>query len=82
MNIKSDEALVLATLLDPCFKDKFFSSIVERENAKELLIMKMEIISDTNSQKNMEPPEKRPRTAVMKFWKKQVCTCQYHPHLL
>ena len=28
-DIESNETLVLATILDPCFKDKFFTSIIE-----------------------------------------------------
>ena len=66
-DIESNETLVLATILDPCFKDKFFTSIVEREDAKMLLIEKLsEMSSHTESQETTEPPEKRPRTAVMK----------------
>ena len=66
-DIESNETLVLATILDPCFKDKFFTSIVEREDAKMLLIEKLsEMSSHTESPETTEPPEKRPRTAVMK----------------
>ena len=34
-DIESNETLVVAALLDPCFKDKFLTSITEKEAAKE-----------------------------------------------
>ena len=66
--IEITESLVLATLLDPCFKDKFFSTVIERQNAKELLITKIDENSMTLTANNTEPPEKRARTetAVLK----------------
>ena len=68
-DIENNETLALATLLDPCFKDKFFSSIVEREDAKLLLIAKVdETISNIEPPEIAEPPEKRPRTSVMKYF--------------
>ncbi len=68
-DIESNETLTLVTLLDPCFKDKFFSSIVEREDAKLLLIAKVDdILSNIEPPEIVEPPEKRPRTSVMKYF--------------
>ena len=43
--IESNESLVLATLLDPCFKDKFFSSAAEHTHAKTLLETKLSELS-------------------------------------
>ncbi len=39
-NIESNETLVLATMLDPCFKDKIFSGVAERDAAKSMLVDK------------------------------------------
>ena len=70
-DIESNKTLVLATILNPCFKDKFFTSIVEREDAKILLIEKVnEKLTDSSHDESAEitsePQEKRPRTEVMK----------------
>ncbi|XP_003389647.1 PREDICTED: zinc finger BED domain-containing protein 4-like [Amphimedon queenslandica] len=65
-DIESNETLVVATLLDPCFKDKFFTSITEKEAAKELLITKITNNShDQDIEESIEPPNKLPRTTVM-----------------
>ena len=71
INMESNETLVLATMLDPCFKDKYFSGTVEKEEAKKLLIEKVienmvDTSHDESSEANIQPPEKRPRTEMMK----------------
>ena len=43
-----NEILVLATLLDPRFKDKFFSGVHKKSNAKELLDEKVAEITSTD----------------------------------
>ena len=47
-DVESNAPLVLATLHDPCFKDKFFSGAVERANARELLDQKVAEVTDTH----------------------------------
>ena len=63
-DVESNPNLVLATLLDPRFKDKFFSGAVERLNARELLEEKVTEI--TGKQDTREPSPKRPKTQVLK----------------
>ena len=68
-DVEDKESLVLVILLDPCFKDKFFSNLAKQDEAKQLLITRVDEISDlTPSPRttNCEPPEKRARTEVMK----------------
>ena len=36
-DVEENEELVIATLLDPWFKNKFFSGIVEKTNSRDLL---------------------------------------------
>ena len=65
-DIESNESLVLATLLDPCFKDKFFR---DRTHAKTLLEAKVAQSPCTDSTSpGTEPPEKRTKTDVMKVF--------------
>ena len=63
-DVESNPNLVLATLLDPRFKDKFFSGAVERLNARELLEEKVTEI--TGKQDTREPSPKQPKTQVLK----------------
>ena len=37
-DVEENETLVIATMLDPCFKDKFFTTLVARDEAKSMLI--------------------------------------------
>ena len=61
--------LLLATILGPCFKDKFFTSSVVWDEAKSLLTEKMneKLPSQHSSDEPSvsEPSEKCPRTEVM-----------------
>ena len=59
-DIENNETLVLATLLDPCFKDKFFSGIIAREQAKLLLIAKVDEITAITEpgQPEIEEPQR------------------------
>ena len=61
---ESKETLVLATLLDPRFKDKFFSGVHEKINAKELLDDKVAEITSTDEPRLPSP--KRPKTDLLK----------------
>ena len=68
--VETNELLVLATILDPCFKDKFFSGLTNRMNAKATLIAKLEEIVDTHQQENVtasteEPVSKRQKTVLV-----------------
>ncbi len=77
-NIESNETLVLATMLDPCFKDKIFSGVAERDTAKSMLVDKVnEILPQPRKSQEeklpVEPPEKRQKTTVMDvFYEKKV----------
>ena len=51
--VESDEALATSTLLDPKFKDKFFSGAIERANAKELLQQEADDLKKSNDSLNL-----------------------------
>ena len=51
-------------MLDTRFKDKFFSGILEKNNAKQLLDEKVDEL--TGSDEPREPSPKRPRSDVLK----------------
>ena len=61
-DVENNEALILATILDPSFKDKFFTGIVERSNARELLENKVEKIISESTTTTEPPAEKRAKT--------------------
>ena len=63
-DVESNESLVLATLLDPRFKDKFFSGAHEKTNAKELLDNKVAEITGTDETR--VPSPKRPKPNLLK----------------
>jgi len=63
--------LVLATILDPRFKDKFFSGTINHANAKKMLLDECERVRETNPCYAMaEPPSKRPANdkTTSKLW--------------
>ena len=69
MQVEEKEVLVLATIIDPCFK--FFSGAVNRQNAKKMLLGEFKKIRESNSCYIMaEPPSKRPANeeATSKLW--------------
>ena len=66
-DVEIDEPLVLATMLDPRFKDKFFSGVGKRIRAKVLLEEKVAEIND-KPEEIREPTPKRPKTAVLKVF--------------
>lgn len=66
---ESNEPLVLATLLDPCFKDKCFSNAANRTRAKNMLEDKVKALdgsleqtSSSDTTETGEPASKRPKT--------------------
>ena len=77
-DIEGNMTPLMVIMLDPCFKDKFFTSFAVRDEAKSLLIEKMneklsshhssDLPSHHSSDESSvsEPPEKRPQTDVMK----------------
>ena len=68
-NVETNESLAVATLLDPCFKDKFFTGVTNRTNAKAILSTTLQEYENSHSKRNTsleEPPSKRPKTAVIK----------------
>ena len=81
-NLEDNENTGLATLLDPCFKDKFFTGIMSRMNAKDILIKKMEELElnshagDSSNQgppgDDESPPPKQPKqlfSVLQKYWR-------------
>ena len=70
-DVEEEELLVLATMMDPRFKDKFFSGAVNRQNAKKMLLDKCVKIRENDScYSTAEPPSKRPAsdTTTSKLW--------------
>ena len=69
-DVEDNETLQVATMLDPCFKDKFFTSSALRDEAKLLLIdlvdEKFPPQNASDGSSDSEPLEKRARTEVMK----------------
>ena len=64
IDVESNSPLVLATLLDPRFKDKFFSGTQKRAFAKELLDQM--VAEFTHSVEPREPSPKLPKAVVLK----------------
>ena len=58
--METNELLVLATILGPCFKDKFFSGLTNQMNAKAMLIAKIEEAADIHQQENITASTKEP----------------------
>ena len=65
-DVESNAPLILATLLDPRFKDKLFSGAVEHGNARELHVLDQKVAEVTDTQESREPSPKRPKTDVLK----------------
>ena len=69
-NAESHECLVLSSILDPRFKDKCFTSAQAQTDARELLQQKVSALSSVGQNRteadSVEPPPKRPRTALLK----------------
>ena len=70
-DVETNEALILGTILDPRFKDKFFTSVSARQRGKELLGQKVASLTtvtgsgtEDSSQTERSPP-KQPRTEFM-----------------
>ena len=55
VDVETDLSLVLATLLDPRFKDKFFSGPQKRAYAKEHLDQKIEELASAGEPKQPSP---------------------------
>ena len=66
-NIETNEAVALATLLDPCFKDRCFSSSGDCARAKDILCEKVEELSGFCNEITREPVPKRPKTNVVQY---------------
>ena len=60
-DVEDNEYLVLATLLDPRFKDKFFSGAVQRATAKQMLEDKLKLHDESHETQSGEPLPKRAR---------------------
>ena len=65
-DVESNRLLVLAALLDPRFKDKFFSGTHEKTNAKELL--DEEVAEITGTDEAGIPSPKHPKTDLLKYF--------------
>ena len=67
--IEENKYVVIATLLDPRFKDKFYSGHEQRENAKLLLKQELEKISeDMCTGLTLEPREEPSPSKKQKIW--------------
>ena len=60
--VESNGPLVLATILDPCLKDKFYSGFTEKANAKTLFKKLAEVADSPSFQ---EPSPKHSKISVM-----------------
>lgn len=60
--VEANDSLVIAALLDPRFKNTFFSGAVEQANARELLEENVAEVAETDVQ---EPSPKHPRTDLL-----------------
>ena len=68
-DVEENETLVIATMLDPCFKNKFFTTLVARDEAKSLLIQLVNEKfppSDVDEPSDSQMLEQQSRTDVMK----------------
>ena len=69
-NIENNEHAVIATFVDPRFKNKFFTGSSERVNANLLVQEKLkkvqseDFVNGATSSEASEPPSKRPRTEI------------------
>ena len=66
--IEENKYVVIATLLDPRFKDKFFSGHEQRENAKLLLKQELEKISEDRCTGLTLEPREEPPSKKQKIW--------------
>lgn len=70
-DIDTNESLVLGTILDPCFKDKFFTD--RGSKAKSLLLNEVKKLNEEGSGPSghgnevNEPPPKRQKTVVLQY---------------
>ena len=62
--------LVSVTIMDPRFKDKFFSGAVDRENTKMFLDECVRVRENNTCYSTAEPPSKRPANdeTTSKLW--------------
>ena len=70
-DVEEKEVLVLATIMDPRFKDKFFSSVVSRQNTKKMLLDECARVRENDPCYSLaEPPSKRPANdeTTSKLW--------------
>lgn len=68
-NIETNETLLLSTLLDPRFKDKFFQKPSTGVSARAILEQKVNALAknrDTAEPELEPPPAKQPKTAILK----------------
>ena len=69
-NIQSNVPLVIACLLDPRFKDRFLSGVIQQAEAKRMLIEGLEKIEDCNDAGLLEPPSKHPNADITELWQR------------
>ena len=69
-DIEEEELVLLATMMDPHFKDKFFSGAVNQQNAKILLDQCVKIRENDPCYSTAEPQSKRPENdkTTSKLW--------------
>ena len=75
--VESDEAIALSTLLDPRFKDKFFTDSFARSEAQKMLNEKMDELRESGqsaapTDSTEEPPAKKPPSDLWKSFSEIV----------
>ena len=65
-DIESNPPLVIACLLDPRFKDRFLSGVIQQAEAKRILLEELENL-DQDDARSFEPPSKRSNTESTKI---------------
>ena len=68
-DVEQNIPLVIACLLDPRFKDRFFSSVSQQAEARKMLIEKMEEEKARSATETIhEPPSKRANRETTELW--------------
>ena len=68
-DVEQNISLVIASLLDPRFKDRFFSSVSQQAEARKMLIEEMEKEKASSDTKTMhEPPSKHANIETIELW--------------
>ena len=73
--VEEEEVLAVATMLDPHFKDNFFSTTDAKATACEMLIAKMSELSCEDVTQGPSPKRKSNDNKILKFFSKILEEC-------